>query len=326
LKPLIVVAMLVLVTMGGSTPPESKSTLLAEVRSDDPDIRARALNDLIERLESGAADEETIQAFLLAGLETDHGLRMVAHGLVDVMPWQAMSHLIPALSDFRPGIRAQAATGLGNIGPDAVCALDQLLDLLRDADGAVRSNAAVAISRIDSQGASFPRLLAMLEDSEFAVRHQGAKTLDRFGERVRPLVGELLPLLKDDDQTVRYWLVIVVANVKNTEPKVVKALVRLLREDESAFVRRRTARELWEMGVNEVSIPAPAIEALLSALETDPDDGVREQAAKALGSNQLMQSQNRPVLERCVEEESGNLRDVCRDSLKGQYQCERSGR
>ena len=85
--------------------------------------------------------------------------------------------------------------------------------------------------------------------------------------------------------------------------------------DERELPGTRVAREFWEMGHNQDPIPTHANEALVRALKVDPDDGVREQVAKALASNRLLARQNRSALDECADGESGRLRDVCLEAL-----------
>ena len=109
-------------------------------------------------------------------------------------------------------------------------------------------------------------------------------------------------------------MVNVVANVKSTESTVVEALAKLLLDDHSSFVRERCAREFWEMGQNHNPIPIYANDALVLALKADSDEGVREQAAKALASNSRLANRNRDVLKKCADTASGVLREVCQQA------------
>ena len=310
------------VLAAGAEPPESdgESRWLSDIRAENRETRSHALDELRKKLESGATDAETIQGFLLAGFETDHGLRMEVSDLIDLISVGAKTQLIKALSDPRPEIKSQAALGLGTIGPEASDSLDQLLTLVQDTDQYVSTVAGVAISRIDLAGSTFPDLLTMLRGDSGYVRNQAAHALNRFNERVYPIVPEIIPLLGADDENLRYWLVIVVANAKDTEPEVVRVLARLLLADRSSFVRGRVAREFWEMGHNQRLLPAVATDALVEALQNDPSEGVKEEAAKALGSNRSLTQQYRDVLDACVDREFAPLRKICQASLNGEFQ------
>ncbi len=320
---MILPCVLILAVLAGtpvSTESDREAPLLVEIRAEDRERRAAAFTELRHRLESGAYDEETIHVFLLAGLETDHGLRMGVSFLIELIPIGAQTQLIKALSDPRPEIRGQAVAGLGTIGPAASESLSQLLSLLSDEDEYVAIAAGIALSEIDSTLSTFPYLLSMLRDDSAVFQLRAAEALDRFDDRVRSIVNEIIPLLNAEDENLRYWLVNVIANTKFSEPAVVKVLARLLLEDPSPFVRTRVAREFWELGNTHQEVPAFAINALVEALQSDRDDGVKEQVAMALASAPELTRKNHEALEACVGRESGAVRETCRDALQGRFE------
>jgi hypothetical protein len=61
----------------------------------------------------------------------------------------AVPVLLELLADPDPAIRADAAEGLGRVGPAAVSAVPALLAAVQDEDGRVRCEAATAASLID---------------------------------------------------------------------------------------------------------------------------------------------------------------------------------
>jgi len=307
---------------GGSVPTagNAESQWLSDLRADSGETRAEAIRELRTRLERGDSDAETIRGFLLTGLETDHVLRMEGSALADLMPAEALPHLAEGLSDPRPGVRSRAAIGLGAVGPGAATTLSQLVSLVRHDGDDVATAAGVAISRIDVAGETLPDLLEMLQEPNTSIRRKAVRALDYFDDRVHPIVAEMLPLLQDSDEGQRYWLVNVIANTKCEDPAVVEVLTELLRDDPSPFVRERVARELWEMGHSQSPIPTFVNEALVQALKRDPDAGVKEQAAKALGSNRLLLKQNRETLQECANSQASSLREVCHESIRGEYQ------
>ncbi len=274
----------------GALAASEQVTLPTRIRDDNRETREKAFRELHKRLMRENADAETIEAFVLAGLETDHMLRMEADVLTGLVPVLALPHLRLFLSDPRAPVRAQAAYGLGTIGPAAATAQVTLLNCHRSDDDSVADAAGAAISKIDLNGSSFPELLDMLRHADRNVRLRASHALDHFHDRVRPLVAEVLPLVRLGDETERYWLVNVIANTKSTEPTVVRTLAALLLDDPSAFVRERCAREFWEFVQTGVPIPEFVLNALEQAANSDPVEGVRREASKALARSRSTSS------------------------------------
>jgi hypothetical protein len=176
------------------------------------------------------------------------------------------------------------------------------------------------LDRIRANEITLSEVVAMVREGDASTREEALSALDRLGSDVAPIVPELLQLLAaEEDHNIRYSLVLVVANIKHSDLPVVEVLSRILHFDDSGFVRRRAAREFWEMGVNDVPIPAVARDALREALRSDSDAGVRIEAAKALGSNSSFLDLNRADLERCSERENGELQRVCRGFIVGEH-------
>ena len=87
---------------------------------------------------------------------------------------QVDSLLIKSLSDADPGIRAEAATTLGNQG--AGNAFDKLLVLMSDESPRVRDSAAYALGRLKDRRA-VEALLRALDDSDSRVRYRATYSL-----------------------------------------------------------------------------------------------------------------------------------------------------
>ncbi len=137
-------------------------------------------------------------------------------------------------------VRASAAFGLGLIAKPA--SVPTLVKLTTDAAAGPRANAVWALGRIgDSRG--FAPSMRSIEDPDTMVREAAATTL-----------GHL-------DSTA-----------------AVSALIRHLRQDESASVRRVSAWALAQLEAREADV------ALGDALGSDQDVSVREMSAWAIGN------------------------------------------
>ena len=74
--------------------------------------------------------------------------------------------------DKDEGIRANTASALGQIGPDAETAIPALTELLKDKVSLVRSSAAEALGKIGSEARiTIPAVAELLKDKDDMVRH-----------------------------------------------------------------------------------------------------------------------------------------------------------
>lgn len=109
---------------------------------------------------------------------------------------------LPALVDrFRakePSIRYWAATGIGNIGPDAATAADLMHGGLSDEAPVVRVAAARALFHLETRETSaLPAVVEELRSNREWIRLQAALVLDEIGEKARPAIPALKEALGD---------------------------------------------------------------------------------------------------------------------------------
>jgi HEAT repeat protein len=116
---------------------------------------------------------------------------------------KSVSELQKMLQDPKPGVQAQGAFGLSQMGPAAEEAVPGLIDCLKK-ETIVRQNAALALGAI-GPGASeaVPGLIELLGDPEWIVRRQAAVSLGQIGPAARAALPELGKLKKDRDSLVR---------------------------------------------------------------------------------------------------------------------------
>ena len=122
---------------------------------DDPDLRVRATASASLAVGRRAARAET-----LAELATAFGGDQSRSGIdreVETDPAHAASRLIEALRDPNPRVRAAAARGLGEVGPEAArekAAVEALIVGLDDRDPSVRRACASTLGRLGPAAAS----------------------------------------------------------------------------------------------------------------------------------------------------------------------------
>ncbi len=99
---------------------------------------------------------------------------------------QALAELIAAMNDDDAAIRYWGATGIGNIGTDAISARNSMREALADKSVSVKVAAARALCFMDSPKEALPVLVEALRGDDTWGRLQAAIVLDSIGEKARP--------------------------------------------------------------------------------------------------------------------------------------------
>ncbi len=108
----------------------------------------------------------------------------------------ALGELVKALDDEDAAVRYWGATGIGNIGADAVSAAEKITAALKDESVSVRVAAARALCRMNKPEKAYAVLAAALNSEYQWGRLQAAIVLDEIDEMARPLESELKKALR----------------------------------------------------------------------------------------------------------------------------------
>lgn len=188
----------------------------------------------------------------------------------------AIATLRTALADVSSSVRVEAARSLGLIGPAAVGATPDLVEMLLDADETVRCRAAEALGRLGGAAEVAP-LVELLADASPAIKEAAARALGSLGTQAAEAVPVLVTLLQDREEAVRTAVADAVASIGTMNEEATATLVGGL-ASEDTVVRAQAAEALGAIG----TIAIDAAPALVDAL-TDRSDRVRGKAAEALG-------------------------------------------
>jgi len=175
--------------------------------------------------------------------------------------------LIRALDDGDPNVRRHCAVALGRMRAQE--AIKPLFRLLQDDNWFVRAEAAAALGRIgDPRAAGW--LLQLLNDSDAYVRLCAGTALrevttESHREMLLHAFARATPVAKPS---------IAIALARLQEP-VVLPLLTSSTQTNDVVLRRRLTEALGDY-------PAPAVTNTLTLLLTDANDGVRQEAARAL--------------------------------------------
>ena len=155
-------------------------------------------------------------------------------------------------------------------------AVDTLIQALSDRDGNVRGEAARALGVIapDAQGA-IQILIRNLQDTHPEARAGAAAALGRFGPAARDALPALIVLLNESG--MRHFSIPALLEI-GPDRRAVPGLVEALGDETGAY-RACAAMALGKIGPEAKE----AVPALTRIAAGDPDVGVRQRAAEALG-------------------------------------------
>lgn len=200
--------------------------------------------------------------------------------------------LIRLLQDENTVVRRKAACALGRIGPDTKAAVPALIKALKDPDKVADSKdvsvsqaAALALGGIGPEAkAALPGLIAAIESSDSTLRALSIRALPAIAPGDKEVVATLLELLKErQDLGTRGDAANALGYMGPVAKDAVPLLIELLKVKEdkkpvmSASIRKTAVSTLGKIGKDA----QPAMLAIQEAL-TDPDPGIRSEAALAL--------------------------------------------
>src|SRR5438445_12820823 len=182
--------------------------------------------------------------------------RTAAQSLGKIARKEAVPALMEALCDPDAGVRRHAAWALGMIGEDAV-GLDRspLASLLFDPDPGVREAAAMAIGLTGDTQAGIELLLERLQEPATPADVKRLAAAALGGMEARTAVPVLTKLLADRDPRVRRWAVAALGEIADQE--TVAPLSKVLATDPDPGVRVEAAFRLGKFG-GEAARPALA--------------------------------------------------------------------
>jgi HEAT repeat protein len=189
-------------------------------------------------------------------------------------------------SDAR--VRQEAIFALGACGSDSGEAVPALAAILAgDAEGAVRSEAALALMKMHpASRTAVPALTQALQDEEPGVRMYAALALFRFGREARSAVPALIRALGEEGNqrsvgafffTIREAMAMTLGRVSAGTAEGVPALMEILTGKPTLSLRRAVVRALGDIGA-EARPATPHLRKILA----DAGPQLREAAAEAL--------------------------------------------
>jgi HEAT repeat protein len=233
----------------------------------DPVVNGKPVSEWAKLLRSAEkADDRSAAAFALA------------EGKAKSKP--AVPALAAALKDRTRTVRADAATALGVIGPDAAEAVPALAAALDDPDAAVGSAAAMALGGVGEKATDAVRpLTEVVKDTTrlAELRRAAAYGLGGIGAAAKPATATLTAALKDADARLRVKSAVALVGIDAGNAAVAVPVLRSAVAGKDEFARLEAVFGLKALG------PAAkdAVPELVSALKSGGKVG--KYAGEALG-------------------------------------------
>ena len=211
-------------------------SVVASMRSEDDEVRA----DAVSRL-AGITDERVILPLIYALHDPVSNVRKcAARSLGRSESTTAVQPLVTILSDSDRGVRDAAAESLGHLG---IHAYATLVEALSSPQWETRVGALIAL-RLSDVSSDPLIIVSLLEDGNHYVRREATKTLGRIGGE--NVLGDLAYVLQDPDPGVRIRAINGI--VRHADPLQVQHLLLPLLKDEDSTVRLRVHEELRKVG------------------------------------------------------------------------------
>jgi HEAT repeat protein len=200
--------------------------------------------------------------------------------------------LITLLRDNDTSVRRKAAWSLGRIGPDAKRGVPALIEALKDPDMApertdvrVSGGAAFALGRIGPEAkTAIPALIAAIQSSDASSRALPIAALVQIAPNDNEVIRTLIQLLSEkQDLGTRADAANALGLVGSQAKDAVPLLIDLLKvRDEKNPSLSATARKIAVSTLGKIGKQAKAAVPAVKEALTDPDPGVRSEAASAL--------------------------------------------
>ena len=219
-------------------------------------------------------------------------------------PEQVLPRLLAVLRDPNPEQRRTAAQSLGKIARKE--AVPALVEALRDPDAGVRANAAWAIGMIGPDEFDWSPVLSLLSDPDPRVREMASMALGVTGANqdaadfLQKIV--LQPGISSESKRLA------AAALGGMEARTAVPVLTKLLADRDPRVRRWAVAALGEIADPETVAP------LSKVLATDPDPGVRVEAAFRLGK--FGGEAARPALAAALKDANADVRRLAEAALK----------
>ena len=253
--------------------------LVEAVQDENDRVRAKAV-EALGKIGEAAADV-AVPRLVRALKDPDDWVTALAAAALGEMGEEAdeaVPALVRSLAHANPQVRANAVEALGKLGPAAGPAAAAVEQAAADADGGVRLSAVRALGAIGWATAGGVRVVrAALADPDPQTRAAAAEAFGTWGEAGEGVQADLIGLLADPNDEVKVRVIRVLPKLVGGTPAAVEGLVNRLAADDSDGVRAEAARALGQLGPAAVAAGAE----LLRAAQTGAAD-VREEAMRAL--------------------------------------------
>jgi HEAT repeat protein len=235
--------------------------------------------------------------------EQDRAERALENAKAESVP--VLIHLLGSSSE---GIRLDAASLLGALGPAAAPAVPALIARLNDDDPHVRAVSAQSLSAISPNDSTV--VVALIARLSGPDRDNVIRPLSAAGAEAREAVPELTKIAADASlrPKTRWEAIRTLQKIGRDAKPAVPTLIKSL-EDEDDLVREHAAESLGEIG-------DPAAAPHLTRVLSDRVALVRRDAVRSLGQLGLSAKDALPAVKKLLDDKEELVRDAARTALR----------
>jgi HEAT repeat protein len=222
----------------------------------------------------------------------------------------ATPFLIAALKHRLTAVVVGAANALGNIGPAASAAVQDLLELLDDDRSWVAPAALQALQKIVHNQDEIVAIVTPFVQQKHAISRYALDALGQITPTSEEILSELSTASRNEDPEIRAWAVQALGTIGPDARSELDVVMERL-EDEDY-----TARGMAATAISNIAPNADETIATLIVRLEDPHWFVRSRAASAL--KQLGPTAERaiPSLRRLLSDENTTVRSIAAEAMK----------
>ncbi len=209
-----------------------------------------------------------------------------------------------------PEVRCDAVEQLGKSGGQSDRVRSHLLQALQDPDPHVQTLAAEAVAKVNTEAERAVPALTKLLDVQATV--PTIRALSTYGEQAKPALDRLVAIMQDRalPSEVRWNAVRTIGKMRAAGLDAVPALIPLMK-DEEPTVREHAAEAIGDIG----PLAKDAIPALVETLE-DSFYKARRDAVRSLGQLGPVARSALPEIEKRLEDSEAIVREAARTAIE----------
>ena len=259
--------------------PTSQDTVIMTLADNDRDVRNEALKELTVTDNVPKTVRAAVTKLTSSSDPETRSLAISCLAHRSITEQSEIAAVMQALGDPVPAVRLAAIQATAMVDPSAKCPIENLLTTLKDSDTSVQLAGVTILKDIKcDQSPAVPALTTVVNTAVSSqVRTAALSALGDLTATIDGTADLLLRIaLQNKDADLRHAAMLDLQTLQSLPPERFSSLDSSVR-DPSSIVRQTAAYTLIKLGKSD-----PHTIALVKALQSDPDEDVRDAVATAL--------------------------------------------